>query len=195
MNKAKQGWWRSGAVMVALCLLPAAASADMGPRLSTGWYGLGGITTGVAIHPDRPTAAVVGAEASLSWLDTDSLWWAGATADTVYDFSPDHWRVSVGPHLGRGPLGLDIGGVAAFTRDGVVWGVQVRPVLTMGIFAVYGRRLQFPTGPETERHAGEIGLILKAPFLAPPPRKRPLPGPERGDPVNRTDRLPGGVVP
>lgn len=197
MNKTKQRLGRSGCGWLALAtaLLPAAAGADVGPKLGTGWYGLGGVTAGVAIHPDRPTAAVVGAEASLTWLDTDTLWWAGATVDTLYDFSPDHWRVAAGPHVGRGPLGLDVGGVAAFTRDGVVWGVQVRPVLTMGVFAIYGRWLQFPSGPETERHAGEIGLIIKAPFLEAPPPKRPLPRQPRTEPVERPDGLPVGVVP
>lgn len=160
-------------------LLPGLAWADAAPRLGTGWHGLAGVQSGVAIHPSRSTAGVVGLEASLTWLDVDQLWWAGLTTDALYDFGPDHVRWAIGPHAGWGPFGVDVGGVVAFTRDGMMWGAQVRPVLTIGVLALYGRWLQFPTSAETERHAGEVGVIVKLPLFGatPPPRPRPLPTP------------------
>lgn len=166
-------------------LLPGLAWADMGPRLGTGFYGLAGVQGGVAVHPRLGTAGVVGAEASLTWLNVDHLWWAGLTTDAVYDFSPDHVRWAMGPHGGWGPFGVDVGAVVAFTRDGMVWGAQVRPVVTMGVLSIYGRWLQFPTTAETERHAGEIGMTVKMPlFGAPPP---PRPRPRTVEPPHETD--------
>lgn len=156
--------------LVGLVLASREARAEQAPWL-TGWYAPSGVSVGASLHPERPNGVVLGFEQSLVYQRGPRAGlWGGIYADIQRDFGARWTRLSVGPELGYGVVGLDFG-AAAIWRDGRVdTALQGRLLATIGVAAVYGRLGVIPGGAD-ERY-GEIGLLLKWPWwLDRPPRR------------------------
>ena len=138
----------------------------------------GGANVGVSSHDQIANGFVLGAEASLVFLhlgagnpppDADAPGvpsgtpgWVGLYTDVVRDTGSDTTRFTIGPELGITVVGVD-GGLLAQLGDEGRWGLTVRPVLTLGVLALYGRFGHFMDDlPEPEFF--ETGLLIKVPL-------------------------------
>jgi hypothetical protein len=153
-------------VVVAMLAFARIASADGVP------YAAGGATVGLALH-DNGTGAVVGGEVSGGFLlvDSDQLaaWqgltslartpWFGGYIDALYDAKLSQARVSFGPEIGYGPIGIDAGIMAQGSHSGLTG----RIVLTTSIVAIYAR---YDHVFNTAGESGfvELGVLLKYPY-------------------------------
>jgi hypothetical protein len=156
-----------GVVVTAMCLLAAkAAAADTcSPFASAGGSlsatehgsdsgrGLGGELSAGCILPTS--------RESSSWSPAD-LVWLGGYIDAVYDTLPHKTRMSLGPEIGYGLLGID-GGVVE-QLDGPRTGVVGRIVLTGSLLGFYARYDQF-LDRKPDDGVLEVGVLLKIPHL------------------------------
>ena len=142
---------------------PGPALADVGPHLRSGWYLPIGLNLGAAIHPELEHGFLLGGEVSAAFLFTDTGLWSGFYADALWDFGPDSFRFSLGPEMGWGFLGLDVGYTGEVSDGRYHNGLQLRGLITMGFVAVYGRWVH-RFGDVTEHDFGEVGLLLKWPI-------------------------------
>ena len=157
-----------------LLLCPGVARAEPGPWL-TGWYAPSHLTVGASIHPERSNGLVLGLQQSLVYqVGPRASWWGGLSAEALHDFGPSWTRLSLGPEVGYGVIGLD-GGFFAVRRDGKnEAGLQGRVVLSIGVIEVYGRVGEV-MGEQRFRF-GEVGLGLGWPWsIERPPPPRPSP--------------------
>jgi len=184
---------RTAILALAVVLLAAApARADMGPKITSGWYLPTGITMGGGIHPDDQHGFLLGAEVSGCYLSARSMLWAGAYVDGLYDFGPNAFRYSIGPEVGVSVLGLDFGYLGVVDdQDGYASGIQLRAIVSMGIFAAYGR-WGHVFGDVSEHDFGEVGVLIKVPIHLDVEPYRP-PG-LQDEPPPTTDN-PGGTTP
>ncbi len=129
-------------------------------------WGLVGANAGATFHPGGP-GFLLGGEASLALAEakrrTLKAWWYGAYADAVYDFSAKRTRMSIGPEIGYGVFGLDAGALVEAGGGKALFGLVVRPVLTLGAVALYGRVGVLPAASYGPLF-GEAGVLLKFPW-------------------------------
>jgi hypothetical protein len=95
--------------------------------------------------------------------DLDQFLWLGAYVDGVHDAHVGKTRMSVGPELGYGPVGLDGGLVEqldGMSRSGVVG----RVVVTSAVLALYGRYDKFLDGKPDDGIL-EFGVLIKLPYM------------------------------
>lgn len=180
--------------IAAILLASAPAAADVGPKITTGWYLPVGLTLGGSVHPDDMNGFVLGAEVSGVHFSARSMFWVGAYTDALYDFGPNAFRFSVGPEIGYSVLGLDFGylGVAD-DHEGYSSGIQLRAIVSLGVLSAYGR-WGHVFGDVGEHDFGELGVLIKVPFeldvepyrFGPPvepPVERPPPAGEQRRPA------------
>jgi len=104
----------------------------------------------------------VGGEVSFAHLSED-LFWTGGYLDGVYSTRSDEWRMSVGPEIGFGFLGLDAGYVLKLGGEhSTQHGIVVRPMLTAGVVTAFFRSAWL-TGAHAD-WSGEIGILAKFPI-------------------------------
>jgi len=156
---------------LAAALAAGTARAD-GPVL-TGWYAPSGVALGASLHEaPRSNGLVLGVEQSLVYQrGRRAGFWGGLWGEALYDFGPGRGRLSLGPELGYGVVGIDGGFLAVLRGPRADAGVQGRLLLTMGVAAAYGR-VGSVLGDEHYRF-GEVGILLKWPWwLGSPPSPR-----------------------
>lgn len=184
--------------IAALLLVAAPAAADVGPKITSGWFLPVGLTLGAGLHPEEEHGVVLGGEVSAAYLSVrDLMWWAGAYADVLYDFGTEATRFSVGPEVGLSVFGLDVGYLGVVDdQDGYASGLQVRGVVTIGFMAVYGR-WGHVFGDVGEHDFGEVGLLIKAPipldvepYRPGPPVEPYRPGPADAPPPQENEGPP-----
>jgi len=135
------------------------AGGTMQPK---GAFVLAGAHLSLAFGRAEGPEVGLGGEVSFAHLRED-LFWTGGYLDGTYSTRSDEWRMSVGPEIGFGFLGLDAGyllklGGEHSTQHGFV----VRPMLTAGVVTAFFRSAWL-LGAHADWSA-EIGLLLKWPF-------------------------------
>jgi hypothetical protein len=101
----------------------------------------------------------VGGEVSVAHLTAD-LFWAGSYLDGVYSTRSDEWRMSIGPEIGFGFLGLDAGYVLKLGGEhSTQHGIVVRPMLTAGVVTAFFRSAWL--FGEHGDWSGEVGILVK----------------------------------
>jgi hypothetical protein len=116
--------------------------------------------------PSGKLYPVLGVEASLVKLNARDLVWLGGYVDLVHSLPNRATRVSLGPEVGWGPVGLDIGAVGELSRGRFGGGVQVRGLLTVSYIAGYASfQGMYDAQLRGFRESAQVGLLLKLPFL------------------------------
>jgi hypothetical protein len=138
---------------------------------------IGGANLGVAHHDGN--GFLLGAELSMPYArltetagnpnntalwslpigDLFSMFWAGPYVDVTRDFETDATRMSFGPELGVGVIGVDGGFLHQF-GDTPRSGWTVRPVLTIALVSLYWRHGAF-TDDLPDASFDEFGVLLK----------------------------------
>jgi hypothetical protein len=136
-------------------------------------YVSGGATVGLALH-SAGTGGVFGGEVSAGYLLGDlaqptdwhgltraaAIPWFGGYLDAVYDSQLAQARVTFGPEIGYGLVGLDGGLVVQSSHEGIA----ARLVVTTGVVAIYARYVHtFDTAGEA--NFVELGILLKYPHV------------------------------
>jgi hypothetical protein len=152
----------------------ARASGELSLHLHTG------VNLGRSIYDQAGDGFVLGGESSLVLLhlgdddgadvdhDTPGIpmigtpTWVGIYGDVLRDTGSDTTRISFGPELGHELIGVD-GGLLVQLGDQRRWGFTVRPVLTVGVLAIYGRWGHF-LDDEPRPDVVEAGLLVKLPL-------------------------------
>ena len=154
---------RSAAVLslvaaLALARAPSArAEIALSPR--SGWY----LPVGAVIGESREgghASLIAGAELSLVRLWAERRLWAGIYSDGVWQRAPGVVRLSLGPEIGAGVVGADLGYVCE-VGSSIRQGLQLRGVLTLAFVGFYGRFVHLATD---NRNFAEFGVLLKLPF-------------------------------
>jgi hypothetical protein len=155
--------------------VPRHASSDAVPGSRPGWYAPVGVTLGGSLHHHVPGGFLLGAEGSIvSWSVVQDAVWAGGFADALWDFGSEQARISIGPEIGWGPFGFDVGYVAA-VDDEYKHGIAGRGIFTLSLAAFYFRLGKvFDTD---EPNYKEIGALIKLPIPI-ETIARPRPAPE-----------------
>jgi hypothetical protein len=129
------------------------------PWVHPGWYLPVGIDAGVAFLRGS-AGAILGVEASVVHIDRRNAW-LGAYAEAAYLTNEGATRFSIGPEVGFLILGLDGGFLDVVDHGNSLVGFTLRPMLTFGVLAVYGRwDHTFSNGGED---GGQIGILVKVP--------------------------------
>jgi hypothetical protein len=158
----------------AIVAAPASARADL--DFTDALYLPIGLNLGGSLNGSLPNGFVLGGEISAAYLHHSIAWWGGY-ADVLHDFGVKATRISVGPEVGWGPVGLD-GGFLLEARDGQAHaGTALRLLLSVSLLSVYGRWGH--TFGDGERNFGEAGVLLKVPIpiWEKPKTDRPWRGP------------------
>ena len=109
---------------------------------------------------------VLGVEASVVKLNARDLVWLGGYADLVHSLPNRATRLSVGPEVGWGPVGLDLGLVGELSRGQFGGGFQVRGLLTVSYVAGYASfQGMYDARARDFRETAQVGLLLKLPFI------------------------------
>jgi hypothetical protein len=127
-----------------------------------GWYSLVGANVGMSVLARQSNGAVLGAEASIVHLSRD-VFWAGGYVDALHDTSWGAQRISIGPELGAAIFGIDGGYLMQIDHGSIEHGFVVRPLITFGVLALYGRYGHLFIGDGRDDF-GELGLLLKYPI-------------------------------
>lgn len=149
------------------------------PRLATypdpGRYLLVGVNVGIAGRPGTDGAlmsdekwAAVGFEASAVKLPGADFWWFGGYVDFVQVLPNRASRLSLGPELGFGPVGIDVGLLGEYSglTGKLNAGLQARAMLTLGVISVYlGAPCLYDSEVRALRAQVQTGLLLKVPFF------------------------------
>jgi hypothetical protein len=163
-------------VAIGCSLAPRAARAEgeLGLHLHTG------VNLGRSIYDQAGDGFVLGGETSLVLLhsgrqdddgvdhDTPGIpmigtpTWVGIYGDVLRDTGSDTTRISIGPELGRELIGVD-GGLLVQLGDQRRWGFTVRPCLTVGLVALYGRWGHL-VDDEPRQDVVETGILVKLPL-------------------------------
>ncbi|MFP2924059.1 hypothetical protein ACLESO_02340, partial [Pyxidicoccus sp. 3LG] len=116
--------------------------------------------------PQGDTYPVVGLEASMVKLNSRDLVWIGGYVDLVHSLPNRATRMSLGPEVGWGPLGLDIGLLGELRRGRLGGGFQVRGLLTIAYVTAYASfHAVYERGERRLRENAQVGLLLKLPFI------------------------------
>jgi hypothetical protein len=127
-----------------------------------GSFGMVGINLSGTLGREAGSGLVLGAEGSLVVLNPALFWWGGYV-DVLYAFAADEVRLSLGPEVGIGWLGLDAGYVLSSSQHGSPQhGLAVRPLLTIGIASAFFRSA-WSFGAQADWSC-EIGVLLKFPI-------------------------------
>jgi len=167
--------WAILVVAVGCSLAPRGAHAggELGLHLHTG------VNLGRSIYDEAGDGFVFGGETSLVLLhlaegdhdhDGDAPGipmfgtptWVGIYGDVLRDTGSNTTRMSIGPEFGRELIGVD-GGLLVQLGDQRRWGVTVRPVVTFGVVALYGRWGHF-LDDQPQPDLVEAGFLLKLPL-------------------------------
>jgi hypothetical protein len=149
------------------------------PRVAThpdpGRYLMVGVNLGVAGYPGVGGAllsdekwAAVGVEASAVKLPGSGYWWFGGYVDFVQVLPNRASRLSLGPELGFGFVGIDAGLLGEYSGLTGTFnaGLQARGMLTLGVFSAY---LSAPCLYDSEvralRAQVQAGVLLKVPVF------------------------------
>lgn len=148
------------AALPVLLLGSAARAWNLAP--GPGWYIPVGVNLGASLVPPQDRyGLVVGLEGSAAWIE--DLVWYGGYVDCLYDSGLGMGRVSLGPEVGFAFFGIDGGAVIQMDEHGATLGLAVRPVVTIGFAAVYGRWIHlFDGGAGLD--VGEVGMLFKVPI-------------------------------
>lgn len=140
-------------------LSPASARADRFLQEQSGYALLLGPNIGGAFHQNP--GALLGAELSLVHFD-DGVWF-GFYGDFVQDMGLRKARLSVGPELGIGPFGLDVGYLRELGDGRPRQGFRIRGLLSAFLVSAY-----LGTGmlalDDQRFHFREGGLLFKMPL-------------------------------
>jgi hypothetical protein len=157
-----------------------ARSSESTPRLATkmgpGRYVMAGINLGLTSPAGTPAEPVsseevwhaIGFELSAVKVPGKDLLWAGGYFDLVQVLPNRATRLTIGPEVGWGPLGLDAGLLAEYSgRTGKFnGGFQIRGLLTVGVLAAYmAAPCLYDADALGFRPQVQIGLLLKVPVL------------------------------
>ena len=120
-----------------------------------------GFASGWSIHRGASDGVYLGIETSVVRTETRTLFWIGGYGDIVRDFANGVTRMTVGPEVGLGPVGLDGGYLMEVLDTGHRQGFAVRLIASASLLSITGRVGHFADGAgET---FGEVGLLLKLP--------------------------------
>jgi hypothetical protein len=122
-----------------------------------------GFASGWSIHRHAGDGVYLGFEASVVRTETRSLFWLGGYADAVHDFANGATRMTVGPELGLGPVGLDGGYLLELAPAGHRQGFAARLIASASLLSITGRVGHF-AGSAGETF-GEVGVLLKLPVF------------------------------
>jgi hypothetical protein len=120
-----------------------------------------GGSAAVTGHKKADTGATFGGEVSVVRL-TESGVWFGGYMDARYDLTAEEGRVSFGPEVGFAFFGIDAGIYRRIGPGPDQWGMQVRPMITTGIFTLYGAYGSTVGASTTNFY--EAGILLKVPI-------------------------------
>jgi hypothetical protein len=131
-----------------------------------GVWGLFGVSASIAGHARAPIGLALGPELSFAYQPEMGGFWVGGYVDAKYDFGSQEGRISAGPELGVAFFGVD-GGLYRRVGSGPdQFGLQVRALLTMGVFALYGGYGATLAGAGAQSsNFFEVGLMAKYPKL------------------------------
>jgi hypothetical protein len=150
--------------VLAACLSARDASAQDVPLTGPppGWYLPVGINAGFAVLAKSSPGAVVGAEASVVHLG-DQESWLGAYVDAAYITNENATRFSAGPEIGFFIFGLDGGFLDVIDHGRDLAGFTLRPMLTLGVVAIYAR-WDHTFSRDDREDGAQIGILLKLPI-------------------------------
>jgi hypothetical protein len=132
------------------------SAAAMGFGDLGGWRLSPGLVFGPTWQGDEPAYIHGGVELSVVHFSDRTGIWYGGYADALY--SADHSRLSVGPELGWGYVGIDSG---LLVRDDGSMGFAVRPLLTVAVVSGYYRHGRYF---DSDSGFHEAGVLLKWPL-------------------------------
>lgn len=173
---------------LAVLLLPAPSQAGLlrrptgpqkVPRVATypdpGRYLMVGLNLGVAGYPGFDGAlfsdekwTTVGVEASAVKLPGSGYWWFGGYVDFVQVLPNRASRLSLGPELGFGFVGIDVGLLGEYSgRTGTFnGGLQGRAMFTLGVVSLYlGAPCLYDAEVGALRAQVQAGVLLKVPVF------------------------------
>lgn len=179
------------AAVLALHLVPTEARADWRKRrgksrdgeplqLATRPYGGTYLSLGLNLGfegsptPDGTTELlprgdlypVLGAEASLVKLNSRDLVWVGGYVDLTHTLPNQATRMSIGPEVGWGPIGLDVGLVGELSRGRLGGGFQLRGLLSVSYVTAYASFMSlYDARVRNFVEGAQVGLLLKLPFV------------------------------
>lgn len=140
----------------------AALACGVGFSLPDDWTLVGANFGYAATLGNRgPAGVLLGGEISKAHLGR--TFWYGGYADALYDRDAARTRLSFGPEVGFGVVGLDGGPLVRIDEGGVRAGVTVRPVLSVGLVSAYVRFGWLP-GDARQDTFVEAGVLLKVPL-------------------------------
>lgn len=120
-----------------------------------------GFASGWSVHRHASDGVYLGFEASVVRTETRTLFWLGGYADAVHDFANGATRMTVGPELGLGPIGVDGGYLLELAPAGHRQGFAARLVASASLLSITGRVGHFMGGAGDT--FGEVGVLLKLP--------------------------------
>ncbi|MBJ6763377.1 hypothetical protein JGU66_21640 [Myxococcaceae bacterium JPH2] len=185
-TRSPRAAWAWLVVGLLLGLAPREADASgrsrgggIGPQLATAPYDGRYLSLGLNLaYEGLPTGdgeegflrgdlyPMVGLEASVVQLESRNLFWVGGYVDLTHTFPNQATRMSIGPEIGWGPVGVDLG-LTGELRDGRVGGgFQVRGMLTVGYVAAYVSYIStYNANTRNFQPSAQVGLLLKLPFI------------------------------
>jgi hypothetical protein len=162
--------------LLAALLLAGRAGADAGPKLPRrAVYISPGLAFGGTYSFDLSTRPMLGGEVSaFYWHDGP---YVGLFVEGLYDWSRSAARITVGPELGWGFVGLDGGYLADFSAGGPHHGGSVRLYFSLGVVGLFVRYGAVRDAPDFV----DFGIFLKAPMTVYREERwpRPVPRPPR----------------
>ena len=139
-------------------LAPSAARADRWQD-QRGYALLLGPNVGGAFH--KTPGALLGAE--ISFVHFDDGVWFGLYSDLLQDLGLRRTRVTVGPEMGFGPFGIDVGYLRELSDLDPRQGFRIRGILSAFLVSAY-----VGTGTmgavDQRYHFREGGLLFKMPL-------------------------------
>ncbi|MCU0655644.1 MAG: hypothetical protein MUF64_10250 [Polyangiaceae bacterium] len=145
-------------VALAVCA-PRVARADGFLEEGSGYALLLGPNIGGSFH-SKP-GALLGAE--LSFVHFDDGIWFGFYGDILQDLGLKRARYSVGPEMGIGPFGIDVGYLRELSDEAPRQGYRIRGLLSAFLVSAYlgaGTLVQ----DQQKFHFREGGLLFKMPL-------------------------------
>jgi hypothetical protein len=131
--------------------------------LPEGWFLPVGVGVASVSHSQGASGTAVGAEASVVYFPVGHGFWNGAYADGLYDTGSRRVRMSTGLEVGYVFLGVDGGPVAQVGEAPARFGLEVRPMLSLGVMHLYGR-WGWLFGDAAGGAFREIGVLVKLPI-------------------------------
>lgn len=157
MDRGRALFCAAALALLALLPLPARAEPELGPKRQ--FAVMLGPNVGGSFH--QKSGTLLGGEVSFVFFD-DGLWF-GLYTDALHDVGLRRTRFSIGPELGLGPFGVDIGYVREVGEVQPLQGWRVRGILSAFFVSAY-----FGPGVLQADHQRftyrEAGLLFKMPL-------------------------------